>query len=414
MASCIDDVQELAWRANAALARANDRLFAAQRLISDKETLYRLLEAQGIALPERILARNLDELERVLASLGAPLDSVILKPVVGTESRGVFRPGPGASPADVVAVLRELDDVPGEEAVLVMPFIGARARPAEFFLDGIVGARSVTFCAVHEKLRIHERYPIHDRAMIIPPCRPPDPANRNALLARFAGAFPLDDFVFHLEVRVDDDGQLVPIDLSFRPGGGLIFRSVLEVHGVDLRLAHMHATLGLGDALRAIARRAAPQNGSAAIAAVFSNGQPPDRLNASLSAMLAPEPGSGGLMTYDLSNVSILSAASQASKPDVGLCVTSALTGEAALAELDAIVERAGMTVAPAREARVPPPGRRSPEGPTVHALFSAQARRRPDAIALAHGDDRLSYHALDARSSRLARHLRDCGVARE
>lgn len=414
MASCIDDVQELAWRANAALARANDRLFAAQRLISDKETLYRLLEAQGIALPERILARNLDELERVLASLGAPLDSVILKPVVGTESRGVFRPGPGASPADVVAVLRELDDVPGEEAVLVMPFIGARARPAEFCLDGIVGARSVTFCAVHEKLRIHERYPIHDRAMIIPPCRPPDPAILNALLARFAGAFPLDDFVFHLEVRVDDDGQLVPIDLSFRPGGGLIFRSVLEVHGVDLRLAHMHATLGLGDALRAIARRAAPQNGSAAIAAVFSNGQPLDRLNASLSAMLAPEPRSGGLMTYDLSNVSILSAASQASKPDVGLCVTSALTGEAALAELDAIVERAGMTVAPAREARVPPPGRRSPEGPTVHALFSAQARRRPDAIALAHGDDRLSYHALDARSSRLARHLRDCGVARE
>lgn len=414
MASCIDDVQELAWQANAGLSRANDRLFAAQRLISDKETLYRLLEAQGIAIPERIVARNLDELERVLASLDVPLDSVILKPVVGTESRGVFRPESRASAAEVIAALRELDDLPGEEAVLVMPFVGARAGPREFCLDGIVSARSVTFCASHEKVRVYERYPIHDRAMITPPCRPPAPPVLEALLARFAMAFPLDNFVFHLEVRVDDAGRLVPIDLSFRPGGGLIFRSVLEVHGIDLRLAHMYASLGLDDELLRIAGRAAPRGRSAAIAAVFSNGQPPDLLNARLSTMRVVGPESSGLMTFDLSNVSILSAASQALKPNVGLCVTSKLSGEAALADLDVIVESAAMTLQSGYEAEILPVARRSLQRLTVHAAFSAQARRTPDAIALVLGDRRLSYQALDAQSSLFARHLRACGVEAE
>lgn len=414
MASCIDDVQELAWQANTGLSRANDRLLAAQRLISDKQTLYRLLEAQGVVIPERIVARNLDELGRVLASLGAPLDSVILKPVVGTESRGVFRPESGASSTDVIAALRRLDDLRGEEAVLVMPFVGARTGPREFCLDGIVSARSVIFCAIHEKVRVYECYPIHDRAMITPPCRPPKPSVLDELLAQFAGAFPLDNFVFHLEVRVDEAGRLVPIDLSFRPGGGLIFRSVLEVHGIDLRLAHMYASLGLDDELSRIARRATPQGRSAAIAAVFSNGQPLDRLNARLSGMLETGPGATGLMTYDLSNVSILSAASQALKPDVGVCVTSALAGEGALADLDAIVECAGMALRSGREEEPLPTIGGTPQPKTVHAIFSAHAERAPYALALVHGDRQMNYHALDAQSSLLARHLRACGIEAE
>ncbi|MBA2674790.1 non-ribosomal peptide synthetase, partial [Ramlibacter sp.] len=46
-----------------------------------------------------------------------------------------------------------------------------------------------------------------------------------------------------------------------------------------------------------------------------------------------------------------------------------------------------------------------------MHALFEAQARRTPDAIALVHGERRLSYAGLDAQSSRLAHHLRSLGV---
>jgi amino acid adenylation domain-containing protein len=46
-----------------------------------------------------------------------------------------------------------------------------------------------------------------------------------------------------------------------------------------------------------------------------------------------------------------------------------------------------------------------------VHELFAAQARRRPQAVAVVFRDQRLSYGELEARSSRLAAHLRRLGV---
>jgi amino acid adenylation domain-containing protein/non-ribosomal peptide synthase protein (TIGR01720 family) len=51
------------------------------------------------------------------------------------------------------------------------------------------------------------------------------------------------------------------------------------------------------------------------------------------------------------------------------------------------------------------------PRGVTLHALFASHVRARPDAEALAWGDERLSYAELDARTSRLANHLRRHGV---
>ncbi|MDV7213991.1 amino acid adenylation domain-containing protein, partial [Azotobacter beijerinckii] len=46
--------------------------------------------------------------------------------------------------------------------------------------------------------------------------------------------------------------------------------------------------------------------------------------------------------------------------------------------------------------------------------LIAEQARRRPDAVALVHGETRLSYAELEARANRLARHLIACGVGPE
>ncbi|HYK62131.1 MAG TPA: amino acid adenylation domain-containing protein, partial [Bryobacteraceae bacterium] len=46
-----------------------------------------------------------------------------------------------------------------------------------------------------------------------------------------------------------------------------------------------------------------------------------------------------------------------------------------------------------------------------VHELFAAQAQRRPQAVAVVFQDQRLSYGELEARSSRLAAHLRRLGV---
>jgi amino acid adenylation domain-containing protein len=51
------------------------------------------------------------------------------------------------------------------------------------------------------------------------------------------------------------------------------------------------------------------------------------------------------------------------------------------------------------------------PQHACVHELVEAQARRTPQAIAVAHNDDRLTYAELDAGANRLARHLRTLGV---
>lgn len=49
-----------------------------------------------------------------------------------------------------------------------------------------------------------------------------------------------------------------------------------------------------------------------------------------------------------------------------------------------------------------------------VHRLFEQQAERAPDATAVVHGSQALSYRELNARANRLARHLRRLGAGRQ
>ncbi len=49
-----------------------------------------------------------------------------------------------------------------------------------------------------------------------------------------------------------------------------------------------------------------------------------------------------------------------------------------------------------------------------IHELFEAQAARTPNAPALAHGTDQLTYAELDARANQLANYLRTQGIERE
>ncbi|HYH81285.1 MAG TPA: amino acid adenylation domain-containing protein, partial [Longimicrobium sp.] len=54
------------------------------------------------------------------------------------------------------------------------------------------------------------------------------------------------------------------------------------------------------------------------------------------------------------------------------------------------------------------------PRGVTIHERFEAQVRSRPDALALAWGDVRLTYAELDGKANRLAHHLVRHGVRPE
>ncbi len=48
-----------------------------------------------------------------------------------------------------------------------------------------------------------------------------------------------------------------------------------------------------------------------------------------------------------------------------------------------------------------------------IHALLEQSADRRPDAVALEHGDVALTYGEIEAGANRVAARLRDLGVAR-
>lgn len=49
-----------------------------------------------------------------------------------------------------------------------------------------------------------------------------------------------------------------------------------------------------------------------------------------------------------------------------------------------------------------------------IHELIAAQARQRPDSLAVACGDERLTYRELERRTDQLAHHLRGLGVGPE
>jgi amino acid adenylation domain-containing protein len=59
-------------------------------------------------------------------------------------------------------------------------------------------------------------------------------------------------------------------------------------------------------------------------------------------------------------------------------------------------------------------PAERWPQDKCVHELLCEQALRTPDAVAVAFGEDTLSYAELERRSNQLAHHLRAAGVGPE
>ena len=89
------------------------------------------------------------------------------------------------------------------------------------------------------------------------------------------------------------------------------------------------------------------------------------------------------------------------------LCADLAARPDRPISSADRLGSRRDRLAARSRGAAAVPRER------TVHGLVGAQARRTPNAIAVACGDRRLSYRELDAAAARLARRMRANGVAR-
>ncbi|EGH34205.1 amino acid adenylation, partial [Pseudomonas syringae pv. japonica str. M301072] len=51
------------------------------------------------------------------------------------------------------------------------------------------------------------------------------------------------------------------------------------------------------------------------------------------------------------------------------------------------------------------------PHQQTIHGMFEVQVERTPDAVAVVHGEQRLSYRQLNEQANRLAHALRKQGV---
>ncbi|MGR9463071.1 amino acid adenylation domain-containing protein [Rhizobium leguminosarum] len=429
-ASCIDDVQELAHWVNDRIGRANTALLNASCLISNKETLYRLLEAQGVPIPKIMYARHLRDLLEVLQEIDSPLEEFIVKPAVGTESRGVYRPVPQQSPKDVVESMTALPDIDPREPFIVMPFISNGTAIGEYCLDGIAVGGRLEFCASHEKTHVYKGYPIHDRAMITPSANPIDPRRLETFFAYFCNAFPIKSFVFHLEVRLDRNGDIVPIDLSFRPGGGLIYKSIISSYGIDLRLAHIYCTLGMEDEMLRLARASHSSDRFTAIAAVFANANTTQQLHEKLGRLIGRADEGRGLINYDLSNISILSTASQLVKPNVGLSIFSRRSASDCLEFLQTLVADTAMSlVSPSDEmtARLTKTGTvdgtassgemhsaMGTAGDPISRRIAQLVRLIPDAIAIADGDRKFSFSELDILSTTVAHLLRRNGVGLE
>ena len=78
---------------------------------------------------------------------------------------------------------------------------------------------------------------------------------------------------------------------------------------------------------------------------------------------------------------------------------------ETSLSDLEIVTEREGERIRAWNDTR-----REYGEG-CVHRLFEERAKERPDAVALEHEGERMSYGELDERSNKVARYLRRRGV---
>ncbi|MFD9514444.1 ATP-grasp domain-containing protein [Streptomyces mirabilis] len=255
------------WTGALAVLNAPFALEEPRRLVTDKAVMYSRLDNLGIPVPAFMTASlSIPFLERATAVLGP---RPVLKPTLGAGSRGVFRYRADLSVHENLGHYRavlEHEKIDRGIKTLAVEYLDA----VEVSVDGIVADGAVVSSVVHEKVTAKQQHPFVDRVMVTPPVNPYISDNLSQLIAtvdRLPSTLGLSQGVLHAELRLRE-GIWYVLDVGVRPGMGLVAHAMHALTGIDPRLVHLRACLGL-DVKPALSGTVSPRFLAACIACAY-------------------------------------------------------------------------------------------------------------------------------------------------
>ncbi|NER94269.1 MAG: hypothetical protein F6J86_10580 [Symploca sp. SIO1B1] len=156
-----------------------------------------------------------------------------------------------------------------DHRLILLPFVGLKAKQQEFCCDGIFVNGAIVFSAFSEKRRVDSFSPYRDRRITTSSCISENIRNEvTEVVVQVLDDLRVKQAVFHSEHCLTDQGLLLS-DLMTRPGGGFIPDMIKAKFGVDLRAAHVYANFCMGDDLNRIAKEAIDTGEGAAIGSCY-------------------------------------------------------------------------------------------------------------------------------------------------
>lgn len=219
-------------------------LRTARRVVQNKGNLYSTAEKADVPVPPHIIVPS--EASGIGRGLQEVSNDLILKPTTGGGSRGVYRYRHDLSLAENVDIYlrrRRAVAIPDGDYTICMSF----RHGIEVSVDGEVFEGQLASLTVHEKPARLDGQPFVDRVMTSPP-ESAQVRDNEALLGdhclSLLRTLDVEVGTFHAEFIIGVD-RCELIDFGVRPGAGLIPHSV-EVHtGVDPRVTHLLASVGV-------------------------------------------------------------------------------------------------------------------------------------------------------------------------
>lgn len=239
----------------------------------DKIALYARLRDAGLPIPAFHIVDAPSTLPDLLRTLDWPSGGWIAKPARGTGSGGVLRLTRADNVGDAAEAIWRATGSERGPFVLMASLDTRVDGVAELCADGLILDGEVRTIVVSDKARQDGRRKFQDRLIVSPPSSTAVRALTTAIEScahRVLQALSCETTVFHIEFRLSEAGEPVPIDVALRPGGGFIPELVRHRTGLDLRLAHANLWLGRIKAVQALAGETFTPRRAAAIGVAYN------------------------------------------------------------------------------------------------------------------------------------------------